>query len=48
MKLICETYVSKNGQIYYNFFVEKDGKRIQVKPKWDNDLIALYVLSQNN
>lgn len=44
-KLICETIVTEKGQTYYKFYVEKDGQRVEIKPKWDNALIQLYVLA---
>lgn len=42
IKLVCEITRTEKGK-YYNFFVVlKDGTRVQVKPRFDNQILDLY------
>lgn len=41
-KLICEVTRTEKGK-YYNFYVVlKDGTRVQVKPRFENQILDLY------
>lgn len=42
MKLICEITRTEKGK-YYNFYVVlKDGTRVQVRPRFDNQILDLF------
>lgn len=44
-KLIVEVTKTQKGT-YYNFFVVlSDGSRVQIKPRFDNQVLQLYLLA---
>lgn len=43
VELICEVTKTEKGK-YYNFFVVcNDGTRVQIKPRWENQLVDLHL-----